>query len=99
MQEIEKKVVEHDHEIKVINKRLLNLEKVADNIGKMAISIEKHTLYIEQILEEQKSQRDDIQSLKDKPSKKAEKISEKVITTIVSVILGAIIGALIGLVI
>lgn len=99
MNELEKKVVEHDEQIKSLFANQKKLEKVIDKINDLTVSIGKMTLIQQGLIDEQKDMRSDLDKIKEQPAKDAHEIKMKVILSIITTVAGAIVGALLALII
>lgn len=97
MNELEKKIVEHDEKIKTLFVNQTRLERVVDKIDKLAVSIEKMAVVQTDLVEEQKSLKKDVDKIKEQPAKDAHEIKMKIITVAVTVIVTAVVTAVITL--
>ena len=99
MTEMEQKVIQHDEQISTINRRLDKMENIAENLNKVSISLEKLNMSVSGIVEVQKKQATDIESLKLAPGKTAKDMWITIAKESLKVIVALIIGALIALII
>lgn len=85
----EQKVIEmvtrQSEQIKTLNNRMDNLEKLTDSVQKMAISLERLTAKEAATEERVKTLTDDVDEIKSKPAKRWD--------TIVAAIISALVGA------
>lgn len=99
MTEIETKVIQHDEQISIINRRLEKMENIADNLNKVSVSLEKLNMSVSGIVEAQKKQATDIESLKLAPGKTAKDLWITIGKEALKVIVVAIVTALVVLII
>lgn len=98
-QNIGETVAVHSQQIKSLEKRMAKCEAKDEVLNKLAISVEKMATVQQGMLEEQKTQRKDINELKEQPARKHEFMWKEAVKVAISVIGGAILGALVGLII
>lgn len=98
MNELEKKIVEHDEQIKSLFANQKKLEKVIDKINDLTVSIGKMTLIQQGLIDEQKDMRSDLDKIKEQPAKDAHEMKMTVIKCIVTGVLSAIASALLTLI-
>ena len=99
MDDIEKKVVQHDEQIKTLFNNVSKLEKITNEINTLALNIEKIAINQTSMIEQQKQLRTDLDEIKEQPVKDAHDIKMTVIKCVVTGVISAIVGALIALVI
>lgn len=97
--EIEKKLVQHEEQIKTINYRLDKIENISENLNKVSISLEKLNLSVSSIVDAQKKQADDIEALKLAPGKTAKDLWLTIGKTALTVVVTAVVTALLVLII
>lgn len=98
MNELETKVIEHEQQIKTLFNNQARLEKVVDKIDKLTVSIEKMTVIQQDMIDEQKAIKEDVNNIKEQPAKDAHEIKQKIINSIITTAVGLVVGALITLV-
>lgn len=98
MEENEKLLIETVSRSKSNQHRLDDLEKKVDTIQELTISVNKLAINMEQMLNEQKKQREDIDALKNEPADRWSSMKRTAFTTIVSVIAGALAVGLVGII-
>lgn len=99
MDDIKEKVIQHDEQIKTLFENQKRLERVVDKIDKLTVSIEKMAVVQQDLVEEQKDLRNDVNKIQEQPAKDAHEIKQKVIIAIITAVVSAIVGALLALVI
>jgi archaellum component FlaC len=77
-------------EQKRTNHRLNNLEETSKQIGSIALSVEKLALSIENMVGEQKEQREELEELKNRDGEMWRKVTGYVITVVLGIIVGFI---------
>lgn len=97
--EIEKKVIQHDEQIKTINYRLDKIENISENLNKVSINLEKLTIAVDGIVKVQEKQATDIENLKLAPGKTAKELWLTVGKEALKAIVVALITALLVLII
>ena len=98
MEENEKILIETVSRSKSNQRRIDDIEKKVDTIQSLTISVNKLAVNMEQMLNEQKKQREDIDALKSEPAKQWNSMKRTAFTTIVSVIAGALAVGLVGMI-
>ena len=96
-QEIDNKVIEHEHKIKTLEHRVDRIELLNEQVNKITVSIEKMCVIQSQMIEEQKELRKDVIFLKELPAKNAREVKQKVVIAIVTGVVSTILGAIIAL--
>lgn len=99
MDDIEKKVVQHDEQIKTLFNNVSKLEKITNEINTLALNIEKIAINQTTMIEQQKQLRTDLDEIREQPAKDAHDIKITVIKCVITGVISAIVGALIALVI
>lgn len=99
MDDIEKKVVQHDEQIKTLFNNVSKLEKITNEINTLALNIEKIAINQTTMIEQQKQLRTDLDEIREQPVKDAHDIKMTVIKCVITGVISAIVGALIALVI
>ena len=82
------KRVEEEH--KRQNKRIDSLEKAVEETYKLALSIERLTMSIRSMVEEQKAQGERLDALEGRDGEKWRKVASYVLTTILGILIGYI---------
>ena len=95
----EKKIIQQDEEIGNINRRLDKMENIAEGLNQVNVSLEKLNMSVSGIVEVQKKQATDIESLKLAPGKTAKDLWITVGKEALKVIVVAIVTALVVLII
>ena len=98
MEENEKLLIETISRSKSNQHRIDELEKKVDTIQSLTISVNKLAINMEQMLNEQRKQREDIDALKNEPAERWGSMKRTAFTTIVSVIAGALAVGLVGMI-
>lgn len=98
MEENEKLLIETVQRSKSNSRRIDELEKKVDTIQNLTLSVNKLAINMEQMLNEQKKQREDIDALKNEPAERWSSMKRTAFTTIVSVIAGALAVGLVGMI-
>ena len=98
MEENEKLLIETVSRSKSNQRRIDEIEKKVDTIQSLTISVNKLAVNMEQMLNEQKKQREDIDTLKSEPANQWNSMKRTAFTTIVSVIAGALAVGLVGII-
>ena len=98
MEENEKLLIETVQRSKSNSRRIDELEKKVDTIQNLTLSVNKLAINMEQMLNEQKKQREDIDALKSEPGDRWKSMKRTAFTTIVSVIAGALAVGLVGII-
>ena len=96
---LEIKVAEHTQQINTINYRLDKIENISDNLNKLSINLEKLTMAVDGIVDVQKKQATDIESLKLAPGKTARDLWLTIGKEALKAIVVALITALLVLII
>lgn len=98
MEENEKLLIETVQRSKSNQRRIDDLEKKVDTIQSLTISVNKLAVNMEQMLNEQKKQREDIDALKSEPAKQWNSMKRTAFTTIISAIAGALAVGFVGMI-
>lgn len=98
MEENEKLLIETVQRAKSNQRRIDDLEKKVDTIQNLTLSVNKLAINMEQMLNEQKKQREDIDALKNEPADRWNSMKRTAFTTIVSAIAGALAVGLVGMI-
>jgi FtsZ-binding cell division protein ZapB len=96
--EAEKLLIETISRSKSNQRRIDEIEKKVDTIQELTISVNKLAINMEQMLNEQKKQREDIDALKSEPGDRWKSMKRTAFTTIISVIAGALAVGLVGII-
>ena len=99
MNNIETTVIQHDEQIKTIFHNMERIEKVVNKIDNLTVSIERMTIIQQEMLDEQKRVRADVDKIKEQPVKDAHEIKMKIIVSVLTGITGVILGAIMALII
>lgn len=99
MNELETKVVQHEEQIKTLFNKTSRLENITTELNKLAMSVEKLAINQSAMIEQQKSLREDIDQIKEQPTKDAKEIKMTIIKCIITGVLSALVGAILALVI
>jgi hypothetical protein len=83
-EEIAIKLAEHDHEIKVANHRIKDLEEQTIAINELALSTKEMAINMGYMIKEQERQAAHIEALESKPSKRLDTIITVIITALIS---------------
>ena len=70
------------------NHRLSNLEKAVEENGKLALSIERLTISVQSMVQEQKAQGERLETLEGRDGEKWRKVVGHIATAIISVVIG-----------
>lgn len=82
------KRVKEEHERQ--NYRLKALEKTVEENGKLALSIERLTISVRSMVEEQRTQGERLEALENRDGEKWRKAASYVLTTILGIVIGYI---------
>ena len=77
-----------DEEHKRQNHRLDKLEKAVDETSNLALSIERLTISVKNMVEEQRAQGSRLEALENRDGEKWRKVVSHVLTTIIGIVLG-----------
>ncbi|MGI5896091.1 MAG: hypothetical protein ACOX6U_03945 [Oscillospiraceae bacterium] len=97
MEENEKLLIETVQRAKSNQRRIDELEKKVDTIQELTISVNKLAINMEQMLNEQKKQREDIDALKSEPGDRWNSMKRTAFTAVISTISGALAVGLVTL--
>lgn len=95
----EQRIIGAEHRIKDLEETQKEIRTLTISVEKMAICLQNMTKVQNDMIEEQKSQRIQIENLENKPVKTWESIKEKTLATTVSTIIGAVLGVIGALVV
>lgn len=98
-QEVAIKLNDHDHEISSLKHRVRECEQQQATINKLVNSVDKLATNMENMIEEQKTQRCDINELKQAPAEDFKYYKRIVVGCVLTGIIGAVLGAILTLVI
>ncbi len=97
-QEVAIKLNSHDHEISSLKHRVKECEQQQSIINKLVNSVDKLATNMENMIEEQKTQRCDINELKQAPAEDFKYYKRLVIGCILTGVIGTVLGAMLTLV-
>lgn len=100
--EYEKLILEHSdfkHEIEEIEHRLVKCENQQEAMNSLTRSVDRLTLTVSTMVEEQKELKADVKNLKEAPVEDFKHYKRTIISCIITTIVGAVIGAVLALVI
>ena len=97
MEENEKLLIETVSRSKSNQHRLDDLEKKVDTIQELTISVNKLAINMEQMLNEQKKQREDIDALKNEPANQWNSMKRTAFTAIISTLAGGLTVGIISM--
>ena len=98
----EQRIIGAEHRIKDLEETQKEIRTLTISVEKMAMCLQNMTKVQNDMIEEQKNQRIQIENLENKPIKTWESVKEKALATIVSTVVGVVlgfIGALVAIVI
>ncbi|OQA48436.1 MAG: hypothetical protein BWY46_01382 [Firmicutes bacterium ADurb.Bin300] len=98
-QDVAIKLNDHDHEISSLKHRVKECEEQQATINKLVNSVDKLATNMENMLEEQKTQRREINELKQVPAEDFKYYKRLIVGCILTGVVGAILGAILTLVI
>ena len=101
-EEYEKLILEHSdfkHEIEEIEHRLVKCENQQEAMVTLTRSVDRLTLTVSTMVEEQKELKADVKNLKEAPVKDFNHYKRTIISCIITTIVGAVLGAVLALVI
>ncbi len=92
MDERDERVIRFAEQIKTLFDRTERLEKIAESVNALAISVKELALGQAALQTTVKGIRDDVDSLKDEPGKKWKDVTGKVLWVVLAAILGVVLG-------
>jgi predicted nucleic acid-binding Zn-ribbon protein len=101
-EEYEKLILEHSdfkHEIEDIEHRLMKCENQQEAMVTLTRSVDRLTLTVSNMVEEQKELKADVKNLKEAPADNFKYYKRTLVSCIITTIVGAIVGAVIALII
>lgn len=99
MTNIEQQVIQHGEQIKTLFEDQKRQDKVIDKIDSLTSAIAKMTVIQQDMIDEQKALRADVDGIKLQPAKDAHEIKQKIIIAIATCVATAVVTAIITLLI
>lgn len=87
------------HSIEDLQQRVLKCENQQEAMSSLTRSVDRLTITMTTMVEEQKELKKDVKAIKEAPAKKFEDYKKTIISCIITAVVGALIGAVISLVI
>lgn len=97
MEEIEKMVARHDEQIKVANHRIEDLEKQGESLNSIALSVERLTVTLQNMVETMKNHTTRLEKIERVPADNWKDMRKTIISTVISTLVGGVVGAIIVL--
>lgn len=97
MEENEKLLIETVQRSKSNQRRIDEIEKKVDTIQNLTLSVNKLAINMEQMLNEQKKQREDIDTLKSEPANQWNSMKRTAFTAVISTLAGGLTVGIISI--
>lgn len=100
--EYQELLLEHSdfkHDIEDIKNRLKNCENQQKAMSDLTRSVDRLTLTVGTMVEQQKELKNDVKAMKEAPAEESKYFKRTIISCIITTIVGAIVGAVISLII
>lgn len=95
-EDIVRELAEHDERIKVVNKKIADLEEQQQRIQDLTLSVQELAFSVKNMVEVQKEHSDKLAELEERPAQNWSTMTRTAFTTIISAIAGALALALVN---